>query len=236
MPPRAAPLAGVLLAAPLLAGCSAAPGTYEPTGVDLLSVPTADPDPDDFVDPADPSADLDANAFLPLDDGHAWTYRVATPGEQGRSRSRRVVVEADGARVDGVPTLALRSTGAGPTVVDRLALDRAGNVWWFAREGEWAAGVDGAEAGLLVPARPRLGDGFVQYALEAGDVALGARATVVSVDPPAGQGPAAPGRTLTLAETSSLRPGTTQVAVYEAGVGLVSRSGTDGAALVLDQD
>ncbi len=47
-------------------------------------------------------------------------------------------------------------------------------MWWFGREGEWSAGVDGAEAGLLMADTPRVGDGYV---MGGGDTA-----TVEAVD------------------------------------------------------
>jgi hypothetical protein len=67
---------------------------------------------------------------------------------------------APGPEVDGVATTAQVSTEQGRRTTDWFAQDRSGNVWWFGREGEWRAGVDGAEAGLAMPADPRVGDGF----------------------------------------------------------------------------
>lgn len=43
---------------------------------------------------------------------------------------------------------------------DYVAQDRRGNVWWFGVVGEWQAGVDGAQAGLAMPAEPRYGDSW----------------------------------------------------------------------------
>ena len=52
---------------------------------------------------------------------------------------------------------------------DWYAQDRAGNIWYLGedttehqdggstREGSWEAGVDGAQAGVIMPARPRVG-------------------------------------------------------------------------------
>ena len=47
-----------------------------------------------------------------------------------------------------------------PDGVDYYAQDTQGNVWWFGREGVWTVGEDGAEAGLVITAVPRLGDGY----------------------------------------------------------------------------
>lgn len=47
-----------------------------------------------------------------------------------------------------------------PDGVDYYAQDARGNVWWFGREGVWTVGQDGAAAGLVITATPRLGDGY----------------------------------------------------------------------------
>jgi hypothetical protein len=45
---------------------------------------------------------------------------------------------------------------------DYFAQDTDGNVWWFGREGEWRAGEDGAEAGIAMLDKPRVGDGYAE--------------------------------------------------------------------------
>ena len=50
--------------------------------------------------------------------------------------------------------------------VDYYAQDRDGNVWWFGRQGVWDVDVAGAEAGLAMPADPRVGDGWRLALLE----------------------------------------------------------------------
>ena len=59
---------------------------------------------------------------------------------------------------------------------DWFAQDTKGSVWYFgedtaeldatghvtSREGSWQAGVDGAEAGIVMPGRPRVGQSFRQ--------------------------------------------------------------------------
>ena len=62
---------------------------------------------------------------------------------------------------------------------DFFAQDRDGNVWWLGRAGEWEAGVDGARAGLVVPADPRVGDGYRMALLEG---VVEDRAEVTAVD------------------------------------------------------
>jgi hypothetical protein len=56
--------------------------------------------------------------------------------------------------------------------IDYYAQDTRGNVWWFGREGVWAVGEDGAEAGLVITAVPRLGDGYQTALAPAADVDL----------------------------------------------------------------
>ncbi|WP_148614132.1 hypothetical protein [Nocardioides rubriscoriae] len=139
------------------AGCSTGSDPIATAGVDGLVVPTPSPDPVDFVDTID-------NPWFVLDD--------AAYADGAGALVTRVVT--DGPDVAGVPTTAVSLAGE----TDLYAQDTSGNVWWLGREGEWSAGTDGAEAGLVMPARPRVGDGFRRAAVGAEDL----RATVVEVD------------------------------------------------------
>ncbi len=205
---------GVLLPALLLGlvGCGSASAPSPPTGIDQLTVPTPSPDPDDFTARVD-------NPWFPLAPGTTWTYDVADP----RGTHLLVVTVAAGPEVAGVATTARVADELGRSTTDWYAEDRSGNVWWLGREGVWRAGESGAEAGLAMPAHPRIGDGF-RPAYAAGvseDVAkvaaLDGRVTV-----PAGQ----------YADTLELdrRSGLTDASVtqlYAHGVGLVEESTVD---------
>ena len=90
-----------------------------------------------------------------------------------------------------------------------------GNVWWFGREGVWEAGVDGAEAGLAMPADPRVGDGWRLAQLEG---VVEDRVTVQSV---------ADGAVVLRAE-SELDPGVVEQRVYDEGVGLTRTFNLEG--------
>ena len=144
---RRSPLALVVGAG----GCGAASPDSPPSGVDEL----ADPDP--VTGPPrlrprhrQPVAAARARHHLALR-GHRRHDRDA---RRSPSRTRRTTVA-------GVATTAVtRTEPTGDQVVDYYAQDRRGNVWWFGREGVWLAGEDGAQAGLAMPATPRLGDGW----------------------------------------------------------------------------
>ncbi|MDQ4052195.1 MAG: hypothetical protein M3237_05775 [Actinomycetota bacterium] len=165
-------LAAVVLVL-LVAGCGSASDPSPPAGVDELVIPTPSPDPDDFVAAID-------NPWLPLRVGATWEYTSV-----GATPARLAVTVMEGPTVAGVATTAVRSvTGQGGdggpgTTVDYYAQDSDGNVWWFGREGEWEAGADGAEAGVAMLARPRLGDGY-REAYDEGVVDQ--RAVITSLD------------------------------------------------------
>jgi hypothetical protein len=205
-----AALAALTLAGAVLAGCGSASAPSAPTGVDGLEIPTPDPRPADFV------ARID-NPWLPLAVGSRWEYADLATG----SVDLTLTVEA-GPSVDGIATTTLVRTAAGAVVRDLYAQDRAGNVWWFGREGQWQAGEGGAEAGLAMPAAPRFGDGF----RTASAPGLSEVATVADVGEEITVPLATYHRTVTLdvEDATGVRTET-----YARGVGLVR---TDDAGLV----
>ena len=149
-----------------LAGCAGLgqPAAYDQPGINGLVIPTPSPDADDFVDVVD-------NPWLPLDPGTRWTYEVT---RDGRAAGTLVVdVRDDAIPVGDLTATAVETTtdpgGGTATVETRLyAQDDHGNVWLLGVEsaaGSWRAGTDGAEAGLVMPAQPRLGDGWLAYAV-----------------------------------------------------------------------
>lgn len=207
--PAAVALSGALAA--VLAGCGTASAPSDPTGVDMLVIPTPTPDPDDFV------AEVD-NALLPLPHGRTWTYEVVDV----RGRHRLRVSVADGPTVAGVDTTARVSAEAGAVTTDWYAQDADGNVWWFGRAGEWQAGVDGARAGLAMPSHPRVGDGF-RTAYRPGvveDVA-----TVDAVDESLSVPAGSYDEVVVTRVTSALEPGSRELS-WAPGVGLVEEDGT----------
>lgn len=202
-------------------GCGAASPDSPPSGVDELVIPTPSPDPRDFVSTVD-------NPWLALAPGRTWRYRVT-----GSTEGTLVVTVAETTHeVAGVATTPLtRTEPTGEQVVDYYAQDRLGNVWWLGREGLWLAGEDGAEAGLVMPATPRLGDGW-RAAYDAGVVDV--RATVVTTDQtvttPAGRYTDLVGIDL---ESPLEQDGSRRV-LYERGVGMVEDVSTDGPVRLVE--
>ena len=133
--------------------------------------PPAPPDPANFV------AEV-TNPWFPLRPGTTLRYRGETDGTRGHdvfSVTHRTET------IQGVRATVIhdRVILRGRTVEDTLdyyAQDKDGNVWYFgedtkeldrrgnvkSREGTWRAGVDGAEAGIFMPADPRVGQSFRQ--------------------------------------------------------------------------
>jgi hypothetical protein len=226
MTARRAAIALAALAVSATSGCAGGPPTVEPGGVDGLTVPTPSPAPRDFVDGVD-------NPWFPLVPGTVRTYRAT--GADGRQRI--TVTVTDRTRVvQGVTTVVVHdrvSDARGRLVEDTddwYAQDTAGNVWYFGEdttayaggrpdnEGSWEAGVDGAEAGLAMPADPRVGDGYAQEHLtgvaeDRGEVLALDEATTV----PAG----AFDGLLETEDTTPVEPGVVERKLYARGVGVV---------------
>lgn len=191
----------------VLTACGSSSVQLAATGVDTLVVPTPSPDPDDFVRGVD-------NPWLPLPPGRTWTYQVV---DVDGSHERTVTV-ADGPEVDGVPTTARVTTDADVVTTDWFAQDTGGNVWWFGREGEWAAGTDGAEAGLAMAAHPRVGDGY-RTAYQPGVVED--TATVLAITGSATVPAGSYDDLVVTQETSGTEPGGSLEQSWARGVGLV---------------
>jgi hypothetical protein len=210
-----ATLAGLLLL--LATGCGSASEPSPPTGVDELTIPTPSVDADDFVTGID-------NPWLPLRVGATWEYDVT-----GDRTGTRTVTTHEGPDIAGVATTAVlasttTSNGRTTEVTDFYAQDEEGNVWWFGRLGEWQAGEDGAQAGLVMAATPRVGDGY-REAYDAGvvDRRSEVRGLDGSVEVPDGTHD-----DLLVIETTSTETGLVEQAAYAEGVGLVSLETIDG--------
>lgn len=204
-------------------------------------IPTPDPDPDDFVDAID-------NPYLPYAPGTRWVYEnTSSEGDE-----RIVVTVTHRTRVvQGVRTTVVRDTVTdedGNLVEDTydwFAQDTAGNVWYFGEDttaydegkpttaGSWEAGVDGAQAGIVMLADPRPGDRYAQeyYKGEAED-----RAEVLAVDAEVDVPFGSYTSMVKTADTTPLEPDVEEHKYYAEGVGFVYeekvRGGDDRGRLV----
>jgi hypothetical protein len=128
------------------------------------------------LDPADFVAAID-NPYWPMAPGSRWVYREVD-GEGGEQQVE-VTVTDETKTILGIAATVVHDvvTEDGEVVEDTYdwyAQDSAGNVWYLGEEtkeyadgevsteGSWEAGVDGAEAGVVVPGSPEVGQAYRQ--------------------------------------------------------------------------
>jgi hypothetical protein len=210
-------LAAVALTA---AGCGAGPGSPLPVGDEPVK-----------LDPADFTTEID-NPYWPMAPGSRWVFRE-TDSEGGEQRVEVTVTDRT-KTVMGIAARVVHDTVTedGDVVEDTYdwyAQDNSGNIWYLGedtaeyedgevvtRAGSWEAGVDGAEAGILIPGDPQPGMSYQQEYLagEAED-----QATVLSVDEmveaPTGRYTEA----LLTRETTPLQPEVAELKFYAPGIG-----------------
>jgi hypothetical protein len=125
------------------------------------------------LDPADFTTRI-TNPYWPMRPGSRWVYRE-TDSEGARQRVVVTVTNRTKRIANGVTARVVHDvvTEGGELVEvtdDWYAQDKAGNVWYLGEltkeyengrfkstEGSFEAGVDGAQAGVIMPARPRPG-------------------------------------------------------------------------------
>ena len=160
----------LLVAAPGLIALALMAGSMS-TSSSLSAASTPQFDPNNFVSVVD-------NPFFPLDPGTTYFYEgqedgipTSTVTEVTHDTKPILGVTAtvvhDVASVDGVPV---------EETFDWYAQDKQGNVWYLGEDsreldefgnvigtaGSWEAGVDGAEAGIIMLADPKKGDRYRQ--------------------------------------------------------------------------
>jgi hypothetical protein len=185
------------------------------------------------LDPANFTTTID-NPYFPLRPGSRWVYRE-TDGEGGR-QTVRITVTDQTRVVAGVTARVVRDvvTANGKLVevtADWYAQDRAGNVWYLGeatqeyedgrpatRRGSWEAGVDGAQAGIIMPARPRDG---MRYRQEYREGEAEDASEVLSVDEQAEVPYRYFRRTVMTKDFTPLQPRVLEHKFYARGVGLV---------------
>ena len=244
----------LLAAAPLLASCDRPPTqpSDPPAGASALaSAAAATPealfaprfDPDSFVRKVD-------NRFFPLVPGTRFVYLGHEDGEPVRNVT---YVTTDRKTILGISAIVVLDrlfTADGELIektFDWYAQDTRGNVWYLGEntaelengkvvstEGSWEAGVQGARAGIIMPAHPTVGKHYRQEFLqgEAEDEAvIVARGLDVTV--PYGSFH----NCLRTVEFTRLEPGIKEAKLYCPGVGTVKDKGVQGSddRLVLTQ-
>jgi hypothetical protein len=118
------------------------------------------------------------NPWFPLTPGTVFVYRGMKDGERGRDivtvTSRTKVIQ--GVTCTVVEDRLYAGGHLAERTADWYAQDKQGNVWYYgedtaeldesgkvtSREGSWQSGVDGARAGILMPANPKVGRSYLQ--------------------------------------------------------------------------
>jgi hypothetical protein len=198
---------------------SVASSASGPTGSDI--------DPANFVRRVD-------NPYFPLAPGTTYRYRGVKDGKPAldvfevSTRTKTIL---------GVPATVVRDRlyldgKLEETTLDWYTQDRKGNVWYFGEAtkeldrkgrvknttGSWQAGTDGAEAGIFMPAHPKVGQSFRQeyYKGQAEDhfkiLSLGTSVKVPYVSSH---------RALKTKEWTPLEPGVIDTKYYVRGIGTV---------------
>ena len=186
------------------------------------------------LDPAGFTTTID-NPYWPMAPGSRWVYRETdAAGHRQRivvtvTRRTRVVAAGITARV--VHDVATAHGRVVEDTFDWYAQDRAGNVWYLGEDtteyergkvvstaGSWEAGVDGAQAGVIVPARPRSGLRYREeyYAGKAED-----RARVLSANEQAQAPFGHVSRAILIKDDTPLEPRVVEYKLYGRGVGEV---------------
>lgn len=183
------------------------------------------------------------NQWFPLRPGTTYVYRGARDGQPSREvltvthltkviQGVRCTVVSDRLYVRG--RLHERTT-------DWYAQDRRGAVWYFGEqtaeldakgrvtstEGTWQSGVDGAKAGIYMPARPRVGQSFRQelYAGHAED-----HFRVLSLNVSVSVPYISSRHALLTKEWTPLEPGVIDHKLYVRGVGTVKEETVKGGS------
>jgi len=196
------------------------------------------------LNPADFTTRID-NPYWPMKPGSRWVYREVHSEDLTVERVVVTVTNKTKKIANGVEARVVRDvvTEKGvPTEVtdDWYAQDSAGNVWYMGEAtteyvngkpgttgGSFEAGVDGAQAGIIMPANPKPGLSYREeyYKGEAED-----KARIISLkeqaEPPAGHFKPA----LMTRNINPLEPRVLEFKFYAKGVGPVSTVGVSGGS------
>jgi hypothetical protein len=200
------------------------------TGSAIPKSPAATPH---SPDPSEFAARVD-NPWFPLHPGSTYVYRGVKDGQPSRDVFTATKTTK---RIEGVPCRVVRDRlylhgRLRERTTDWYAQDRAGNVWYFGEataelspngsvistEGSWQSGVDGARAGIFMPAHPHRGQTGQQehYKGHAED-----RFRVLSLTADVETPAASSNHALLTREWTPLEPGVVDHKLYVKGVGTV---------------
>lgn len=186
------------------------------------------------LDPADFTTHV-TNPYWPMQAGDRWRYEQ-TDGKGVVSRAETTVLQQT-RTVGGIEALVVRDTlhdDKGALVEDTTdwyAQDSAGNIWYLGEKtaeykngqvvstaGSWEAGVDGAQAGVIVPANPQPGTEYRQEFLAgAAEDQADVLSNAEQVQTPTGLYKGA----LLTRDTTALEPDLVELKWYARGVGPV---------------
>jgi hypothetical protein len=207
----------LLVVALVLAGCGGSADSSLPQGSEPANL-----DPADFVERID-------NPYWPMAPGSRWVYR-----EDGQRVE--VTVTDKTKEILGIDATVVHDvvTEDGELIEDTYdwyAQDTDGNVWYLGEEtkeyengevkttaGSWEAGIDGAEAGVVIPGDPEVGLVYRQeyYEGEAEDVG-----EILSLDEKAAVPFGSFDQVLMTKDTTPIEPDVLEHKLYAKGVGPV---------------
>jgi hypothetical protein len=197
------------------------------------------------LDPADFTTRID-NPWWPMRPGSRWVYRETDPeGTKQRvvvTVTRKTKLIANGVRARVVHDVVTEGGESVEVTDDWYAQDRCGNVWYLGEAtaeyengkvvstaGSFEAGVDGAQAGVIMPAAPRKG---MRYRQEYAKGEAEDRAEVVSLREQAEVpfGYFRIGKVLLTRDLNPLSPKVLEYKFYARGVGPVLAIGVSGGS------
>lgn len=235
-------MAGIAIVLPALAGCGSSGGSNSSTATQSGKNKLPQTSEPSKLNPADFTTQID-NPYWPMPVGRQWHVHVSNP--QGESLQEIITVEdrtkkiADGVTARVVHDVVYDKGKPSEITDDWYAQDRDGNIWYFGEStaeihngrrdtsGSFEAGRNGADAGVVMPANPRVGLTYREeyYAGQAED-----RAKVLALDQqveaPAGHFTGA----LLIDDTSPIEPAVSEYKLYAKGVGPVVAVSVSGEA------
>ena len=146
------------------------------TGVVCAAKIASEPSYHPQIDPANFQTTVD-NPYFPLVPGTIWKYIEKSKNE---TRENEVTVTNDTKMILGVKCIVVHDVVKEKSTLkedtyDWYAQNKDGTVWYFGEatkefksggkastEGSWEGGVDGAQPGIIMPGRPKIGEPYRQ--------------------------------------------------------------------------